>query len=65
MFIAVNDFGGNVIIVNLNRIVTIRNQNYIKDGKSQKCSIVALDNGETIGPVKQTTEKILQTMEQN
>ena len=64
MFIAVTDFGDNVIIVNLNRIVAIREQNYIKDGKSKKASIIMLDTGDTIGPIKQTTKKILQVMEQ-
>lgn len=64
MFIAVTDFGDNVIIVNLNRIVAIREQNYIKDGKSKKASIIMLDTGDTIGPIKQTTKKILKVMEQ-
>ena len=64
MFIAVTDFGDNVIIVNLNRIIAIREQNYIKDGKSKKASIIMLDTGDTIGPIKQTTKKILQVMEQ-
>ena len=64
MFIVVTDFGDNVIIVNLNRIIAIREQNYIKDGKSKKASIIMLDTGDTISPNKQTTKKILQVMEQ-
>lgn len=64
IFIAVSDLGGSVVIVNLNKIIAIQEKNYIKDGKSKKVSIIMLDNGDTIGPIKQTTKKILKVMEQ-